>query len=363
MRPVRYLITGGSGYIGGRLTDELSGREETEKIVDVDLRPPPRSWPQHEFVKADIRDRKQMRDLLERHEIDALLHFAFVLNPIRDEAKMYDIDVNGTQAVLQAAADAGVKQVIGHLLGGRLRRLPRQPEADRRGLAGARGARTSPTRRTRPTPTASASSGPWSTQIASMTIVRPCDRLRAERRQLLHPFLREQPFHPDSSTGSTRSSSSSTRTTSSSALIALLDGKHAGAFNLAGDGALTWRRAAELARQEDARNISLEDDEALQRRDVEAARPSHRGARRQPGTSSATRGSSPSKNSSRPRVGSPSTTRSRPFKITMRAQGHASQALSHDGPGTDRAVGVDVEGVRGLKSRSGPLLRCRSTGA
>src|SRR4029453_11689996 len=110
MRAVRYLITGGSGYIGGRLTDELSGREETEKIIDVDLRPPPRSWPKHEFVKADIRDPKQMRDLLERNEIDVLLHFAFVLNPIRDEAKMYDIDVNGTQAVLQAAAEAGVKQ-------------------------------------------------------------------------------------------------------------------------------------------------------------------------------------------------------------------------------------------------------------
>ena len=50
MRTVRYLITGGSGYIGGRLTDELSAREETEKIVDVDLRPPPRSWPKHDAV-------------------------------------------------------------------------------------------------------------------------------------------------------------------------------------------------------------------------------------------------------------------------------------------------------------------------
>src|SRR3954464_168730 len=107
MRRVRYLITGGSGYIGGRLTDELSSREETEKIVDVDLRPPPRSWPKHEFVKADIRDRKRMRELLEKNEIHARLHFAFVPIPIRDEAKMYDIDVNGTQAVLQAAADAG----------------------------------------------------------------------------------------------------------------------------------------------------------------------------------------------------------------------------------------------------------------
>src|SRR5918995_215641 len=112
MRRVRYLITGGSGYIGGGGAGQAAAREETEKIVDVDLRPPTRSWPKHEFVRADIRDRNKMRELLERHEIDVLMHFAFILNPIRDEAKMYDIDVNGTQAVLRAASDAGVKQVM-----------------------------------------------------------------------------------------------------------------------------------------------------------------------------------------------------------------------------------------------------------
>src|SRR3954467_5594356 len=109
---MRYLITGGSGYMGGRPTDELSGREETEKIVDVALRPPPRTWPKHEFVKADIRDRKQMRELPGRHEIDALMHFAFVHTRVRDGGRKYDVDVNGTQAVLQAAQDAGVNQVI-----------------------------------------------------------------------------------------------------------------------------------------------------------------------------------------------------------------------------------------------------------
>ena len=41
-----------------------------------------------------------------------------------------------------------------------------------------------------------------------------------------------------------------------SALIALLDGKHAGAFNLAGDGLLTWGRAAEMVGKK-TRNISL----------------------------------------------------------------------------------------------------------
>ena len=112
MRAVRYLITGGSGYIGGRLTDELSAREETEMIVDVDVSPPKRTWPKTQFVKGDVRDRAAIRELLERHEIDTLLHLAFVLNPIRDEAMMYDIDVNGTQAMLRAAAEAGVKQVL-----------------------------------------------------------------------------------------------------------------------------------------------------------------------------------------------------------------------------------------------------------
>ena len=41
-----------------------------------------------------------------------------------------------------------------------------------------------------------------------------------------------------------------------SALIALLDGKHEGAFNLAGDGLLTWSRAAELVGKK-TRNVSL----------------------------------------------------------------------------------------------------------
>ena len=37
---MRYLITGGSGYIGGRLVDHLSGREDTERIVIADVNPP-----------------------------------------------------------------------------------------------------------------------------------------------------------------------------------------------------------------------------------------------------------------------------------------------------------------------------------
>lgn len=109
---MRYLITGGSGYIGGRLTDVLAPREETELIVDVDVNPPARQHPKVEFVQGDVRDAAAMAELLARHKIDALVHLAFLLNPIRDEERMYDIDVNGTESVLRAASEAGTQQVL-----------------------------------------------------------------------------------------------------------------------------------------------------------------------------------------------------------------------------------------------------------
>src|SRR5918994_7884513 len=109
---MKYVITGGSGYIGSRLTELLTGRDETERIVDVDVRPPDVPWPKTEYVRGDVRDRAAMRELLERERPDALVHLAFLHNPIRDEALMYDIDVNGTQAVLRAASEAGTEQVL-----------------------------------------------------------------------------------------------------------------------------------------------------------------------------------------------------------------------------------------------------------
>jgi UDP-glucose 4-epimerase len=107
---MKYLITGGSGYIGSRLTDLLVERDDNE-VVNLDIRPPAVPRSRTRFIKMDIRDRG-MRDLFERERPDAVIHLAFVLNPIRDEHTMYDIDVNGTQNVLEAAAAAGVQQML-----------------------------------------------------------------------------------------------------------------------------------------------------------------------------------------------------------------------------------------------------------
>jgi UDP-glucose 4-epimerase len=108
---VKYLITGGSGYIGSRLVELLAARDDTERILITDLRAPAVPRPKASYVQMDVRD-PAMNALLVAEEPDALVHLAFILNPIHDERAMYDIDVNGTQNVLDAAAAAGT----GHLL-------------------------------------------------------------------------------------------------------------------------------------------------------------------------------------------------------------------------------------------------------
>ena len=98
---MRYLITGGSGYIGTRLVDLLVRRDETEQVTIADTRPPAIHRPRTRYERMDVRDRAGVRRLMERERPDALVHLAFILNPLRDEALMYDIDVNGTHNVLE----------------------------------------------------------------------------------------------------------------------------------------------------------------------------------------------------------------------------------------------------------------------
>jgi UDP-glucose 4-epimerase len=133
---VRYLITGGAGYIGSRLVDFLSRREETEKVVICDVASPQGYVPKTEFERVDVRDRDAVRATLERAQPDALVHLAFVLNPSHDETLMYDVDVNGTHNVLEAAAAAGTRQVLVTSVGRRIRGVPRQSGSAHRGRSG-----------------------------------------------------------------------------------------------------------------------------------------------------------------------------------------------------------------------------------
>jgi UDP-glucose 4-epimerase len=109
---MRYLITGGSGYIGSRLVERLAERDDTERILICDVRPPRVFRPGVSFRSVDVRDAEAVSAAVAEERPDVVVHLAFILNPLHDEALMYEIDVGGTHNVLDACSAAGVGQVL-----------------------------------------------------------------------------------------------------------------------------------------------------------------------------------------------------------------------------------------------------------
>jgi UDP-glucose 4-epimerase len=241
---MRYLITGGSGYIGSRLVELLSRRDDTETVVICDVRPPRVHRPRTEFVKLDVRDREAVRATLERSRADALVHLAFLLDPIHDESLMYDIDVNGTHNVLEAAAAAGTQQVLVTSSAVAYGAFPDNPEplteADPvRGVASYSYARDK-TESDRLCQL-------WAERHPdrTMTIVRPCIVLGPNVDNSLVRLWTKAPaqFDMGNLDGHIQFVHEDDVV---EAISRLLDGSHGGAFNVAGDGLMTYRECAEL---------------------------------------------------------------------------------------------------------------------
>jgi UDP-glucose 4-epimerase len=241
---MRYLITGGSGYIGGRLTEILVGRDETELVVNLDVRPPTVPWPKVEFVQGDVRDRALILGLLADREVDAIVHLAFVLNPIHDEARMYDIDVNGTAAVLAAATEAGTSQVLVTSSATAYGAWPDNP----RPIAEDQPVRGVPDfSYARDKAEADRLCQLWAAEHPDrvMTIVRPCIVFGPNVDNYIVRSFETSPYMPildgvDEEVQYVHEDDIVT------ALIGLLDARAPGAFNVAGDGTMTWGECARL---------------------------------------------------------------------------------------------------------------------
>jgi UDP-glucose 4-epimerase len=241
---MRYLITGGSGYIGSRLVDLLSRRDDTERIVICDVAPPRDYKPQSQFERVDVRDRDGVHTVLDRARPDALVHLAFILNPSHDEHLMYDVDVNGTHNVLEAAGDAGTRQVLVTSSAVAYGAFPDNPvpltEDDPvRGVPGFSYARDKTE--------ADRICQLWAAKYPDrvMTIVRPPIVFGPGVDNYLVRLWTKQPFTVDA--GNLENAIQFVHEDDMvDALAALLLGRHAGAFNVAGDDEMTLRQCAEL---------------------------------------------------------------------------------------------------------------------
>ena len=122
---MKMLVTGAAGFIGSHLAERLAGRGDT--VVGVDnfnnYYDPARKRRNAEVVRqagatvieADIRDREKMMSLFEEHRFDAVAHIAAmagVRNSVANPALYMDVNLNGTQTLMDSSREVGVQNFV-----------------------------------------------------------------------------------------------------------------------------------------------------------------------------------------------------------------------------------------------------------
>ncbi len=103
------MVTGGSGFIGQHLVDQLLAKGETVRIFDVETPPVIRAGVT--FVRGSVTDRALVERVIDgaRH----VYHTAAIPQLWAPDPAVYQqINVDGTKIVLEAAVKAGVERVV-----------------------------------------------------------------------------------------------------------------------------------------------------------------------------------------------------------------------------------------------------------
>lgn len=112
---MKYLITGGAGFIGTNLTIELLKQGHEVRVFDnyAGGKMPERVQAGAEYVEGDIRNRAELDAAMQG--IDGVFHMAAlprVTYSVENPELTHDVNVNGTLNVLLSARDTGVKRVV-----------------------------------------------------------------------------------------------------------------------------------------------------------------------------------------------------------------------------------------------------------
>jgi UDP-glucose 4-epimerase len=101
------LVTGVSRYLGGRFARILSADPSVERVIGVDVVPPPHDIGATEFVRADIRN-PVIAKVIGRAEVDTVVHMNVIATPTSagGRVSMKEINVIGTMQLLAACQKA-----------------------------------------------------------------------------------------------------------------------------------------------------------------------------------------------------------------------------------------------------------------
>lgn len=108
------LLTGGAGFVGLNVAEQLLGRGEA--VLIFDLRPPPPFFSKVFFVQGDVTDRSALQQVFSKQKIDRVIHMsAITAGPERDAReplRIAEVNLIGTLSVLEAAKNSGVRRLV-----------------------------------------------------------------------------------------------------------------------------------------------------------------------------------------------------------------------------------------------------------
>lgn len=115
--PTRILVTGGAGMIGSRVVRLLAARGAQVVVVDNGMvgMPLPAATAQVRPFAVDIRDKAAMAAVCAETQPEAIIHLAalhLIPHCERDPHLAYDINILGTQVVLDAATQQGIHRLV-----------------------------------------------------------------------------------------------------------------------------------------------------------------------------------------------------------------------------------------------------------